>query len=101
MYDSPQIHPRISDEEKNYILDNISGSVDDEETEVPWKSIFTSGPVWITVLAQWGGAWGFLTLMTQAPTYFNFIHGWNIHAVRKLIKMNLTIYTYSSIKNFH
>lgn len=80
VYDSPQIHPRISEDEKNYILENISGSVDEKETKVPWKEIFTSGPVWITVLAQWGGAWGFLTLMTQAPTYFNFIHGWNIHA---------------------
>ncbi|XP_043491303.1 vesicular glutamate transporter 1 isoform X1 [Polistes fuscatus] len=80
VYDSPQVHPRISEDEKNYILENISGSVDDKETKVPWKDIFTSGPVWITVLAQWGGAWGFLTLMTQAPSYFNFIHGWNIHA---------------------
>lgn len=80
VYDSPQVHPRITDEEKNYILDNVTGYVEAEETKIPWTSIFTSGPVWITVLAQWGGAWGFLTLMTQAPTYFNFIHGWNIHA---------------------
>lgn len=81
VYDSPQIHPRITDDEKNYILDNITGYVEDtEETKIPWTSIFTSVPVWITVLAQWGSAWGFLTLMTQAPTYFNFIHGWNIHA---------------------
>ncbi|KAK2585123.1 hypothetical protein KPH14_008633 [Odynerus spinipes] len=80
VYDSPQTHPRITDDEKNYILDNITGYVETETAEIPWTSIFTSGPVWITVLAQWGGAWGFLTLMTQAPTYFNFIHGWDIHA---------------------
>lgn len=82
VYDSPQQHPRISDDEKNYILDNITGSVEDEEkTQIPWRSIILSRPVWVTIAAHWGTAWGFFTLMTQAPTYFNFIHGWNINAV--------------------
>ncbi|KAG7207342.1 hypothetical protein KM043_009006 [Ampulex compressa] len=79
VYDSPQQHPRISDEEKDYILDNLSGSVHDQDTKIPWKEILSSGPIWITTAAQWAGAWGFLTLMTQAPTYFNFVHGWNIN----------------------
>lgn len=30
------------------------------------------------VVAQWGGLWGLLTLMAQAPTYFKIIHGWNM-----------------------
>ncbi|EFN73550.1 Vesicular glutamate transporter 1 [Camponotus floridanus] len=79
VYDSPQQHPRISDNEKNYIMDSISKSVDEEKTEIPWKSIFLSGPIWITIAAHWSSAWGFLTLMTQAPTYFNFLHGWDIN----------------------
>ncbi|XP_011881463.1 PREDICTED: sialin isoform X2 [Vollenhovia emeryi] len=81
VYDSPQQHPRISEKEKNYILDNITGSVEDEEkARIPWRSIILSRPVWVTIIAHWGMAWGFFTLMTQAPTYFNFIHGWNINA---------------------
>lgn len=80
VYDSPQQHPRISDDEKNYIFDNITGSEDEKETQIPWRSIILSGPMWITIAAHWGAAWGFFTLMTQAPTYFNFIHGWNINA---------------------
>ncbi|KZC12315.1 Vesicular glutamate transporter 2, partial [Dufourea novaeangliae] len=80
IHDSPQQHPRISEDEKKYILDNISSSVVKEETKIPWKSILSSRPVWITIAAHWGGGWGFLTLMTQAPSYFNFIHGWNINA---------------------
>ncbi|CAD1473934.1 unnamed protein product, partial [Heterotrigona itama] len=80
IHDSPQQHPRISDEEKKYILDHLGDSVDEGQTAIPWKEILTSGPVWITIISQWGGAWGFLTLMTQAPTYFNFIHGWDINA---------------------
>lgn len=81
VYDSPQQHPRISDDEKNHIMDNIAKSVDEEKTQIPWRSIILSGPLWITIAAYWSSAWGFLTLMTQAPTYFNFVHGWNINAV--------------------
>lgn len=51
------------------------------QAPVPWKSIFLSIAVWTNILAQWGGIWGFFTLMTQSPTYFKFIHGWSIQAV--------------------
>lgn len=92
MYDSPQQHPRISDDEKNYIMDNIAKSVNEEETQIPWKSIILSGPVWLTIAAHWSSAWGFLTLMTQAPTYFNFVHGWNINTVSYAFRVyNLVI----------
>ncbi|XP_024938191.1 putative inorganic phosphate cotransporter isoform X2 [Cephus cinctus] len=80
VYDSPQQHPRIGEDEKSYILENLAGSVADRERNIPWKAILSSKPLWILITAQWGGAWGFLTLMTQAPSYFNYIHGWNIHA---------------------
>lgn len=63
-------------------MENLGSSIDEKQTVIPWKHILTSGPVWITIIAHWSGAWGFLTLMTQAPTYFNFIHGWNINAVK-------------------
>lgn len=48
---------------------------------VPWRHLLTSLPIWMNVLAQWGGVWGLFTLMTHAPTYFKVIHGWNIRAV--------------------
>ena len=44
----------------------------------PWKQIICSRPVWLNVVGQWGGIWGLFTLMTQAPTYFKIVHGWNI-----------------------
>lgn len=50
----------------------------DKKREVPWKAILTSKVVWINAIAQWGGIWGLFTLLTQAPTYFRFIHGWGI-----------------------
>jgi nitrate/nitrite transporter NarK len=50
----------------------------DEKSKIPWKSIFTSKPVWLIAIAQWGGIWGYFTIITQGPTYFRFIHGWGI-----------------------
>ncbi|XP_076244269.1 sialin-like [Calliopsis andreniformis] len=79
VHDSPQQHPRISNEEKKYILENIAESVDEEVTEIPWRHILLSGPVWFTTAAHWSAAWGFFTLMAEGPIYFNFIHGWNIN----------------------
>ncbi|OAD51893.1 Vesicular glutamate transporter 2 [Eufriesea mexicana] len=105
IYDSPQDHPRISDEEKNYILQNLASTVDDEQIDIPWRSILTSGQVWMTIMSHWGGGWGFLTLITQAPTYFNFIHGWNIKAtgmisgVPHLIRMIFSYY-YSMLSDW-
>ncbi|XP_063910758.1 sialin [Zophobas morio] len=80
VYDSPAKHPRISPEEKEYILESLGQSYTKQKAPVPWKSIIFSVPVWMNILAQWGGIWGFFTLMTHAPTYFKFIHGWNIQA---------------------
>lgn len=83
-YDSPQQHPRISQAELNYIMENIPSTTvtADKKRPVPWKAIMTSGPFWTTVLAHWGGTWGFYTLLAQGPTYFSFIHGWGINMVR-------------------
>lgn len=88
VYDSPRQHPRISDEEKNYILKSLGAEESeleehhqDKKSKVPWKAILTSGPFWVTILAHWGGVWGFMTFMTQAPSYFNYVQGWNINAV--------------------
>ncbi|XP_051154856.1 sialin [Leptopilina boulardi] len=78
VFDSPSQHPRISSREKCDIIESLPISNRDEK--VPWRRILSSGPLWIAIIAQYGGTWGFLTFMTQAPSYFNYIHGWNINA---------------------
>ncbi|XP_014298536.2 sialin isoform X1 [Microplitis demolitor] len=82
IFDSPRIHPRISQTEQKYILENTVGTIQTKNSgeKVPWSEILLSWPLWVTVIGQWGGAWGFLTFMTQAPSYFNFVHGWNLKA---------------------
>lgn len=84
VFDSPAQHPRISDAELRYIEKSLGSSVQTAHSQsqgTPWKAILTSRPVWMNVIAQWGGIWGLFTLMTQAPTYFRVIHNWNIRAV--------------------
>ncbi|XP_043281754.1 sialin-like [Venturia canescens] len=80
VYDTPHQHPRISLEELEYISKNTPPPiVEKKKRPVPWCSILTSGPLWVTISAQWGIAWGFFTLLAQAPSYFNYIHGWSLH----------------------
>jgi len=36
----------------------------------PWKKIFTSIPVWALIITHFGQNWGFLTILTELPSYF-------------------------------
>uniref|UniRef100_A0A1B6KSQ5 Major facilitator superfamily (MFS) profile domain-containing protein n=1 Tax=Graphocephala atropunctata TaxID=36148 RepID=A0A1B6KSQ5_9HEMI len=78
VYDSPSQHPRISEKELKYIQDSLGPALAKTKMPIPWKSIAVSLPVYMVIVAQWGGGWGLFTLMTQAPTYFSVILGWNI-----------------------
>ncbi|XP_037717338.1 sialin [Drosophila subpulchrella] len=80
VFDSPAQHPRITDSERKYIEKSLGASSQGTKGPTPWKAIATSRPVWLNVVAQWGGIWGLFTLMTHAPTYFRLIHHWNIRA---------------------
>ncbi|XP_030388374.1 sialin isoform X2 [Scaptodrosophila lebanonensis] len=82
VFDSPAEHPRIAPSELRYIEKSLGASVQTNSNlgPTPWRAILTSRPVWMNVIAQWGGIWGLFTLMTQAPTYFRVIHHWNIRA---------------------
>nr|CAI5842781.1 unnamed protein product [Callosobruchus analis] len=78
IYDNPSEHPRITHHEKEYILSSLGESVTKDKAPVPWGAILTDRTVWMNIVAQVGGLWGFFTLMTNGPSYFKFIHGWNI-----------------------
>uniref|UniRef100_A0A1S4H6N8 Major facilitator superfamily (MFS) profile domain-containing protein n=1 Tax=Anopheles gambiae TaxID=7165 RepID=A0A1S4H6N8_ANOGA len=86
VYDSPAEHPRIHANERKYIESSLGITAQStarreqqqQEQGTPWRKIILSRAMWMTIIAQWGGIWGLFTLMTQAPTYFNNVHGWNI-----------------------
>ncbi|XP_069705481.1 sialin-like [Periplaneta americana] len=78
VYDSPALHPRISETEKTFILNSLGKTITNRKISTPWKKIVLSRPMWMNIVAQWGNIWGLFTLITQAPTYFRYIHGWDI-----------------------
>ena len=59
-------------------------SISSFKLPTPWKEILLSRPVWMNILVQWGNIWGLFTLLTQAPTYFKVIHGWDIRMVSNI-----------------
>lgn len=78
VYDSPEIHPRISRSELTYIREGLREGRTETKQRTPWKAILTSVPVWAVVLTHLGHNWGFYTLLTQLPTYFSTILGFDI-----------------------
>lgn len=68
--ESPEVDPYISVEEREYILNSL-GRSDEENVKlsIPWRKIFTSPPVWAIAAANFSETWGFNTLLTQFPTF--------------------------------
>lgn len=81
VYDSPAEHPRISEEEREYIESSLGNTKQKKNMPTPWMEILTCKHVWFLVIAQFGGIWGLFTFMTQAPTYLKYIHGLDIKMV--------------------
>ncbi|XP_044763029.1 sialin isoform X1 [Coccinella septempunctata] len=78
VYDSPAQHPRISEAERKFIEDSLGKTVTKNRAPIPWRSILTSVPVWMNCLGHVGGLWGLFMLLSNAPIYFRFIHGWKL-----------------------
>lgn len=81
VYDSPVQHPRISDEEKQYILEAIGDKVHQgSETKIvpPFTKIFTSFPFLAMVILHYGSNWGLYFMMTAAPKFVSSALGFNL-----------------------
>ncbi|KAB7496003.1 Sialin [Armadillidium nasatum] len=79
MYDYPETHPRISEKERNYILENRAKSKSGKKN-VPWLKIFISLHVWAISIAHAGAMFGFSFMITQLPLYLSSVIGLNIKA---------------------
>ncbi|XP_034952243.1 sialin [Chelonus insularis] len=78
IFDSPAQHPRITDNERRYIEEAIGNTSSKKVHAVPWKSIFTSMPVWSIVIIHCCNVFGFFTVINQLPTYMKYILDFNI-----------------------
>lgn len=69
VYDSPEDHPRITQEEYDYILLNQGDEKVNKNAKIPWKSILSSKGLWALSLAHFGSNWIYYTFLTVIPTY--------------------------------
>ena len=92
VYDTPQQHPRISEQELVHITSSIEESrkreaaaeSDGPTKRTPWKSILTSAPVWALTVSHIASNWGTYQLNTMMPTYLSSVLRQVIHFVKKV-----------------
>jgi hypothetical protein len=76
-------HKSITEEERTYIIESIASQQGRRiDVPTPWKCILTSSPVWAIVVMHTCQNWGFYTLLTCIPTYFNDVLQFDISSVR-------------------
>ncbi|XP_059421133.1 vesicular glutamate transporter 3-like isoform X2 [Carassius carassius] len=84
-YDSPAIHPTISEEERTYIETSIGEGANlmstTEKFKTPWREFFTSMPVYAIIVANFCRSWTFYLLLISQPAYFEEVFGFPISKV--------------------
>ncbi|KRZ72471.1 putative vesicular glutamate transporter eat-4, partial [Trichinella papuae] len=71
-FSDPADHPTLSDKEKQLILNGkneMRTPVALKLSEIPWKSIFTSAPVWAIIIATFARCWMMYTLINDQLSY--------------------------------
>lgn len=87
VYSSPKEHPTISKTELNYIETSIQDKHGDDEghnvslSEIPWREIMCSVPVWAMLLSHFANTWGHNTLKAEGPKYLHSVLHFDIHSV--------------------
>lgn len=75
VYNSPDVHPWVSDREKEYLhkaLGTVEGQTRTaEQKAIPWRHVLKSPAVLSLIIAQIGHNWGFFIMVTDLPKYMN------------------------------
>ncbi|XP_042235021.1 putative inorganic phosphate cotransporter [Homarus americanus] len=71
VHDSPHTHPRITPAELTYIQSSLSSVTTTRIKNIPWKAIWTSGPMWAGMMFAVGSSFGFFIVLTELPTYLS------------------------------
>ncbi|RVE66729.1 hypothetical protein OJAV_G00110510 [Oryzias javanicus] len=71
--DDPRTHRRISEKERDYIINSIGPQGTGHGWSLPFLSMALSVPLWAIILTQMSSNWAFYTLLTSLPTYMSDI----------------------------
>ncbi|KAM9838476.1 sialin [Aulostomus maculatus] len=75
VFDDPRTHRRISEEERDYIINSIGSQGTGHGWSVPLLSMLMSVPLWAIIVTQMCSNWSYYTLLTSLPTYMdNILH---------------------------
>ncbi|MBN3300539.1 VGLU1 protein, partial [Amia calva] len=84
-YESPAVHPTITEEERKYIEESIgegAGLMNPlQKFKTPWRKFFTSMPVYAIIVANFCRSWTFYLLLISQPAYFEEVFGFEISKV--------------------
>lgn len=80
-FDSPDKHPWISQQEKDFITNSLGYTKDfiKKSSPFPFKKAMKSPAVWGIIVAHFCNNWGFYTLLTDLPTYLSKMLDFNIN----------------------
>ncbi|ROL48694.1 Sialin [Anabarilius grahami] len=71
--DEPRTHPRITDREKDYIINSIGSQGLPHGWSVPGLSMLLSVPLWAIIISQMCSNWSYYTLLTSLPMYMDTV----------------------------
>lgn len=78
-FNTPSDHPRISQQELEYIEHNVGSEIKENlGMRVPWKAIFTSLPAWSIGITTFGRIWVHYTFIMNGPLYMKNILNFDI-----------------------
>ncbi|XP_065204374.1 sialin-like isoform X2 [Planococcus citri] len=73
--DSPARHPSITIEEQKYIENSLKEITRKTKIRIPWKDIFTSVPLMISILGVHSATWTWVAITTYFPIYLKTFYG--------------------------
>lgn len=76
----PRTHRRISEEERDYIINSIGPQGTGHGWSVPVLPMLLSLPLWTIIITQMCSNWSYYTLLTSLPTYMNDIMHFDIQS---------------------
>lgn len=78
VYESPETHPSITEEEKQLIISSRPKIDKTKDDKVPWMEIIKSRPVWAIMLAHFAFDCSYYTLLVCMPLFLRDVHHFNV-----------------------
>ncbi|XP_031833179.1 sialin [Nomia melanderi] len=69
IYDTPDLHPGMTEKERNYIREQIGTTVSKEKKKLPAVAALTSVPFLVLLWAHFANMWGIYFIATNGPKY--------------------------------